>query len=161
MSAANLCAELSRRGVTLSLVPHSGRLSLEGDAAALDARVLAEVRAMKPQLIAMLREREYSQPVPDEKAAALAALAREVEKARRGVWCNPTREVLDAWENAEKVCGCALTLSGTPRRKFSNEEYAGALYDPALATAEAHRAFDAGEVTAAQRDTLLRFAKPP
>jgi hypothetical protein len=109
MSAANLCEELARRGVTLSLVPSSGRLSLEGDAVALDARVLADVSAMKPEIIALLKQRESSQHI-----------------------------------------GEPMTC-----REF----IAGASYDSQAATAEAWRAFGAGEILAEQRDNLLSYAR--
>ena len=72
--------------------------------------------------------REYSQR-PDEKAA-LNHLAREVEAARRGA------------PDAGRV------------REFVPSE----LYDPQAAESEAWRQWEAGEVTARQRDTLLRYA---
>jgi hypothetical protein len=132
MSAANLCEELARRGVTLSLVPSSGRLSLEGDAAALDARVLADVRAMKPEIMALLEKRETRY-----NAAPLETLARE-----------SSREETEPAASTREV------------REFD----AGAAYDPTLATAEAWRQWEAGEVSEAQFATLLsyaRAAKPP
>jgi hypothetical protein len=155
LTAPALLREIEACGVSARV--DGGVLKLR-PASALDARVLAEAVALKPALIELLRERQYSQPVPDVAADALAALAREVEAARDGAHVTPTARVLAAWREAEAACGCALTLSGTPRRKYSNEENAGALYGAQAAEAEARRAFDEGEVTAAQRDTLLRFA---
>jgi hypothetical protein len=156
MKAPAICRELERRGAALSL---DGALLLVKPSRVLDDALRAAIRAEKLAIIGFLRKREYSQPTPDEKAAALAKLSREVAAARVGAWCNPTPRVLAAWRDAETATGCALTLSGTPRRKYSNEESAGALYDATLATAEAHRAFDAEEVTAAQRDALLWYAR--
>ncbi len=100
MTAPELLRAIEARGVSLRV--EAGALKLR-PAAALDARVLAEITAAKPQIIAILKEREYSQAAPS---------------------------LFDA----------------------------GAAYDPALATVEAHRLYRAGDVTEAQRDTLLSYA---
>jgi len=160
MNAPALLRELSPRGATVALEGEALRVQ---PSRVLTDELRAAIRCHKSELLQFLtREnvsREYPQPAPNVAADALAALAREVEAARRPdglIQMNAL--VLAAWRAAEAACGCALTLSGTPRRKFSNEESAGALYDATLATAEAWRAFDAGEVTAGQRDALLKYA---
>ncbi len=159
MNAPALLRELSTRGATVALEGEALRVQ---PSRVLTDELRAAIRCHKSELLQFLtREnvsREYSEAAPDVAGDALAALAREVEAARVGAHVHPTPRVLAAWREAEAACSCALTLSGTPRRKYSNEENAGALYDATLATAEAHRAFDAGEVTAAQRDALLKYA---
>jgi hypothetical protein len=53
----------------------------------------------------------------------------------------------------------ARRLVKLPYVREAREFHAGALYDPEAAQAEAWRAFDAGEVTAAQRDALLSYSR--
>lgn len=157
MTAPALLREIEACGVVARV--ESGVLKLR-PASALDARVLAEAVARKPALIELLREREYLQP-PDARADALAKLAREVAAARVGSHVMATARVLAAWREAEAATEMPLTLRGEYRAPYVLEvrEFdAGALYDATLATAEAWRAFDAGEVTALQRDTLLKYA---
>jgi hypothetical protein len=106
LTALELLHEIEARGVSLRL--QLGELKLR-PAASLDARVLAEVRAAKPELVELLRAREYSQ------RDALAALAREVAVARvsqHHVAVGP--KLLAAWKNANEVCRCELTISGEP-----------------------------------------------
>lgn len=158
MNAPALLRELSTRGVTVALEGEALRVQ---PSRVLTDELRAAIRCHKSELLQFLtREnvsREYSQP-RDVAGDALAKLSREVEAARDGSHVRMNSRVLAAWREAEAATETPLTLSGTPRRKFSNEENAGALYDATLATAEAHRAFDEGEVTAAQRDTLLQYA---
>ncbi len=158
MTAPALLERLSASGATVTA---SGiGLEIIAPRGAIDARVLADVRAMKPEIIAMLREREYSQP-RDVAADALAVLSREVEAARVGSHVMATARVLAAWREAEAATEMPLTLRGETRAPYVREVRelrAGALYDATLATVEVHRAFDAGEVTPAQRDALFQFA---
>jgi hypothetical protein len=112
MKAPAICRELERRGAALSL---DGALLLVKPSRVLDDALRAAIRAEKLAIIALLRKREYSQPMPDEKAAALAKLSRECEAARVGAWCNPTPALLKAWREAEAATGCALSLRGEPR----------------------------------------------
>lgn len=93
MTAPELLREIEARGVSIRL--ESGALKMR-PSSALDARVLADVREMKSQLI------------------ALVELKSAVESARRGAWCNPTARVLAAWRNANAVIGFPLTVSGEP-----------------------------------------------
>lgn len=58
MTALELLCEIEARGVSARLAGDTLKLK---PAVALDARVLADVRAMKPEIVALLREREYSQ----------------------------------------------------------------------------------------------------
>jgi hypothetical protein len=58
MSVAAFCLEMEQRGVVFSLSPDGERVALEGDASALDAQVLASVRELKPDIIALLRARD-------------------------------------------------------------------------------------------------------
>lgn len=59
MTAPELLRDVEARGVAVRVVGDALKLK---PAAALDARVLAEVRAEKLAIIALLRAREYSQP---------------------------------------------------------------------------------------------------
>ncbi len=161
MNAPALLRELSTRGATVALEGEALRVQ---PSRVLTDELRAAIRCHKSELLQFLtREnvsREYSQPVPDVAADALAQLSREVEAARRpNGLIQMNARVLVAWREAEAATEMPLTLSGTPRRKYSNEENAGALYDPQAAEEYAHAAFDAGEVTARQRDTLLSYAR--
>lgn len=106
MTAPTLLREIESRGVAARI--DDGELKLR-PASRLDSQVLAELRALKPEIIALLKQREYSQ--------------RAIEP--------------------------------TSTRSF----IAGELYNRQAATAEAWRAFDAGEVSAEQRDNLLAYAR--
>ncbi len=156
MTAPALLERLSASGATVTA---SGiGLEIIAPRGALDARVLADVRAHKPEIIAMLREREYSQP--RDVADALAALARECEAARDGAHVTPTARVLAAWREAEAATEMPLTLRGEYRAPYVREvrEFVPrTLYEADAAEEYAHAAFGRGEVTAAQRDALLSY----
>jgi hypothetical protein len=109
MTPAALLSSLESRGVAARI--DGGELRLR-PALGPDARVLAEVRAMKLPLMALLRERE----------------TREYSRAAATV--------------AEK-------------RDFN----AGAVFSRAEAEEYAHAAFARSEVTEAQRDALLWYAR--
>ncbi len=83
--------------------------------------------------------REYSQVAPP--------FARDVCAAVRSV----------AAKRRHPMATGATAASTRIPREFAPSE----LYEPALAKKEAWRQFRAEKITAAQRDALLRFAKPP
>jgi hypothetical protein len=114
MTPAALLSSLESRGVAARI--DGGELRLR-PASALDARVLADVRAMKPQLVELLRARESAGREETEPSAST--------------------------------------------REYSRSFDAGAAYDPSAAREEAWRAFRANEVTSAQRDALLWYARAP
>lgn len=117
MSApALLLQEIKARGVVLRV--ENDELKLRARRAALDGRVLAEVRAAKPALIELLREREAA---PDAGANALAKLAREVEAARVGSHVAATARVVSAWCEAEAATEMPLTLRGEFRAPYVRE----------------------------------------
>jgi hypothetical protein len=98
--------------------------------------------------------------VGDTAAAALAA-----RLTTYGARCERLRpDGAKDWNEALQGVGSVALGTFIARRSASlalgrvREFDAGAAYDATLATAEAHRAFDAGEVTASQRDALLQFA---
>ncbi len=114
MTPAALLSSLESRGVVARVDGEDLRLY---PASGIDARVLAEVKAAKPEIVALLRE--YSQA----KADALAALSREVEAARVGPHhVAATARVLAAWRAAEAATGAPLTLRGEPREPIAYEE---------------------------------------
>jgi len=94
LTPPDVLREIEARGVAVRVEGDALKLK---PAAALDARVLAEVLAMKPEIMALLKKREYSQR-PDEKAAARRA---RLEAAYRGVIVSelydPDAARVEAW----------------------------------------------------------------
>lgn len=155
MTAPELLRDVEARGVAVRVVGDALKLK---PAAALDARVLAEVRAEKLAIIALLRDRdarEYSQVAPPQKPTPAPSLFDDGESsaapdapASAPVACASTRSATAKQQQS----------SATGARRAPREFYAGAAYDPALAKEEAHRLYRAGEVTTAQCDNLLAYA---
>lgn len=140
MTAPELLREIELRGVVARV--EAGALKLR-PAAALDARVLAEIRIAKPAIIALLRKREYSQ----RSAASLFDEAAA-----------PDAPELVQLAPASGASAKHRQSSATAARRAARVFDAGAAYDATEAAAEAWRQFRAGEVTPDQREQLLAYA---